>query len=104
MKDLATIPGLVVKFRSNGRMNETLTIEYLRTILGSLSFQKHLIVRDAYTCHMCKAVKSECARLKLQTSVVPVVGTKFIQATDVAWNGPFKSDMRSSYDTWLFLS
>ena len=101
MKDLGTIPGVVVKFSSNGWMNETLTIEYLRTILGSLSFGKRLMVWDAYRCHMSEAVKSECARLKLQTSVVPGGCTKFIQAADVAWNGPFKSHMRSSYDTWL---
>uniref|UniRef100_A0A1X7TV60 DDE-1 domain-containing protein n=1 Tax=Amphimedon queenslandica TaxID=400682 RepID=A0A1X7TV60_AMPQE len=101
MKELGAILGLIVKFSSNGWMNEAQTIEYLHTILGSLSFAKCLMVWDAYKCHMSEAVKFECARLKFQTSVVSGGCTQFIQAADVAWNGPFKSHLRSSYDTWL---
>lgn len=39
--------------------------------------------------------------MNLQTSIIPGGCTKFIQATDVVWNGPFKGEMRKCYDTWL---
>jgi hypothetical protein len=56
---------------------------------------------DAYRCHISQAVKAECGCLNLQTSVVPEGCTKFIQAADVVWKGPFKSHMRSCCDNWL---
>lgn len=102
LKDLTTIPGLVVRFSPNGWMNDTLTIEYLRTIVGAFSFGgNRLMVWDAYRCHISVAIKAECARLKLQTAIVPGGCTKFIQAPDVVWNASFKSLMRNHYDTWL---
>ena len=36
IKNLSSIPGLVVRFSTNGWLNESLTIEYLRTVVGSL--------------------------------------------------------------------
>ena len=59
------------------------------------------MVWDAYKCHISAAVKAECAKLSLQTSIVPGGCTKFIQAADVVWNAPFKSRLRECYDTWL---
>ena len=82
-------------------MNDSLTIDYLRTIVGTLSFNKRLMVWDAYRCHTSTAVKAECARLKVLTSIIPGGCTKFIQAADVVWNSPFKIQMRKCYDTWL---
>ena len=38
LKGLSTIPGLVVRFSDNGWMNDSLTIEYLRTIIGAFTF------------------------------------------------------------------
>ena len=35
------------------------------------------------------------------TSIISGGCTKFIQAADVVWNSPFKSQMRKCYDTWL---
>ena len=102
LKALTTIPGLVVRFSDNGWMNDSLTIEYLRTIIGAFAFgNKRLTVWDAYKCHISEAVKAECARLCLQTSIVPGGCTKFIQAADVVWNAPFKTLLRKHYDTWL---
>ncbi len=83
-------------------MNDTFTMKYLRTVVGTFSFSnRHLMVWDAYRCHISQAVKAECGRINLQTSVIPGGCTKFIQAPDVVWNGPFKSLMRNHYDTWL---
>ena len=88
-------------FSSNGWMNDSLTIDYLRTLIGALSFNKCLLVWDAYCCHRSGAVRAETARLQLQTAIVPGGCTKFIQAADVVWNACFKSHLRSHYDTWL---
>ena len=102
IKQLSTISGLVVRFSVNGWMNDSLTTEYLRTIVGAFSFSgNRLMVWDAYRCHISAASKAECARLTLQTAIVPGGCTKFIQAPDVVWNASFKSHMRRHYDTWL---
>ena len=51
IKELQKIAGVVVKFSSNGWMNDSLTIDYLHSIIGTLSFTKRLVVWDAYKCH-----------------------------------------------------
>ena len=48
IKELSTIPGVVLRFSSNGWMNDDLTIEYLKSVIGTLSFQKRLMIWDAY--------------------------------------------------------
>ena len=101
IKNLSSIPGLVVRFSANGWLNDSLTIEYLRTVVGSLSFAKRLMIWDTYHCHVSQAVKLECSRLKLQTATIPGGCTKFIQAADVVWNASFKSNISAHYDTWL---
>ena len=100
IKDLQKIKGIVVQFSSNGWMNDALTIDYLRSIIGQVSFNKRLLVWDAYKCHVSQAVRSETTRLRLHTAIVPGGCTNFIQAADVVWNACFKSHMRS-HDTWL---
>ena len=101
IKELQNIPGIVVCFSSNGWMNDPLTIEYLKSIIGTFSFEKRLLVWDAYRCHTSEAVRAETKRLRLHTAIVPGGCTKFIQAADIVWNACFKSKMRSHYDTWL---
>ena len=44
IKDLQRIPGVIVKFSSNGWMNDTLTTDYLHTTIGTFSFTKRLLV------------------------------------------------------------
>ncbi len=101
IKALQQIPGVVVRFSANGWLNDTLTIEYLRTIIGSFSFSKRLLVWDAYRCHTSVSTRAEMTKLKLHTAVVPGGCTRFIQAPDVVWNSSFKAHLRSLYDTWL---
>ena len=55
LKELSTIPGIIVRFSPNGWMNDSLTIDYLRTIVGTLSFNKRLMVWDAYRQYSCKS-------------------------------------------------
>ena len=101
IKQLQSIPDIVVTFSSNGWMNDMLTADYLRKIIGQLSFSKRLLVWDAYKCHTSEATKAELRRLKVDTAVVPGGCTKFIQAADVAWNACFKAHLHSYYDLWL---
>jgi hypothetical protein len=101
IKELEKIPGVVVKFSVNGWMNDGLTVDYLHSIIGCLSFQKRLLVWDAYKCHTSDSIKKELRKMKLHSAVIPGGCTKFIQAPDVVWNAPFKSNLRRCYDTWL---
>ena len=101
MASLKTIPGVVVRFSKNGWMNDSLTIDYLDSIIGRLSFGKRLLVWDAYRCHISEAVKGHTSQLRLDTAIVPGGCTKFIQGPDVVWNKIFKSSMENCYDTWL---
>lgn len=101
IKDLQKIPGIVVRFSGNGWFNDDLTCEYLHSIIGSFSFQKRLLIWDAYKCHTSTATRLETGRLRLHTAIIPGGCMSLIQAADVSWNAPFKSHMRSCYDTWL---
>ena len=83
IEDLQHIPGIVVRFSSNGWMNDSLTIDYLHSIFGVLSFSKRLLIWDAYRCHTSTAVRAESSRSRLPTAIVPGGCTKFIQAADV---------------------
>ena len=51
IKELQKIPGVVVRFSANGWMNDSLIVEYLHSIIGSLSFSKRLLVWNACRCH-----------------------------------------------------
>lgn len=101
MKTLQKIDGVIVRFSTNGWMNDTLTSDYLRTVIGQLSFRRRLLICDAYRCHTSEATRAETTRLRIDTCIVPGGCTKFIQAADVVWNASFKSHMRQLYDEWL---
>ena len=101
IKSLQKIKGIVVSFSVNGWMNDALTIDYLRTIIGVLSFNRRLLVWDAYHCHVSQATRADVTRLGVDTAIVPGGCTKFIQAADVVWNGCLKSCIRQLYDAWI---
>ena len=101
INSLQKIEGVVVRFSVNGWMYDVLTTDYLRTIIGQLSFSRHLLVWDAYRCHTSQAPWAEVTRLRMDTAIVPGGCTKLIQAVDVVWNACFKSHMRMLYDAWI---
>ena len=72
-------------FSTNGWMNDSLTIDYLQSIIGQLSFNKRLLVWDSYHCHISEAVRAETTQLQLHTAIIPGGCTKYIQAADVVW-------------------
>ena len=52
-----SVPGVVVALSSNGWMNEKLTTDWVKRVWGALSFEKRLLVWDAYRYHMMDSVK-----------------------------------------------
>ena len=101
IKDLEKIPGIVVQFSTNGWRNDSLTCDYLKRVIGHLTFNERLLVWDAYRCHTSEATRRELDKFKIHAAVIPGGCTKFIQAPDVVWNTIFKSHMRQCYDFWL---
>ncbi len=101
IKELSKIPGVIVRFSANGWMNDQLTKDYLHSVIGSFSFEKRLLVWDAYRCHTSEATRNETKKMNLHTTVIPGGCTKYIQAPDVVWNSSFKSHLRNSYDVWV---
>ena len=80
IRELEKISGVVVRFSGNGWMNDSVTVNYLQSIIGSLSFGQRLLVWDSYKCHISETVKAEVSCLQLKTAVVPGGCTKYIQA------------------------
>lgn len=91
----------VIRSSINGWMNEDLTIEWIQTVVGRLSFAPRLLVWDTYKCHMTDDVKGALRQSKVDAALVPGGCTKYIQAPDVSWNKPFKSLCQIAYDEWM---
>lgn len=94
-------PEIVLGYSGNGWMNESLTADYLRRIIGSFSFKRRLLVWDSYRCHIMNSTKQQLVRMKVDTAVVPAGCTKFVQPADVSWNKSFKSKYNEKYDEWM---
>ncbi|KAK0134673.1 TBC1 domain family member 13 [Merluccius polli] len=102
VKAMQTISGVVVASSKNGWMNEDLTADWLRKVVGKLNFGPRLLAWDSYRCHISAATKAELKRGYNVTMAVIAGGcTKYIQAPDVMWNQPFKAILHESYDNWM---
>ena len=73
----------VVTPSANGWMNEELTIDRVKNIVGKCSFSRRLLAWDTYDAHLTDGVKKI-----LKTSNWGC--TKYVQSLDVYWNKPFK--------------
>ncbi len=47
------------------------------------------------------SIKQKLVKMKVDTAVVPVGCTKFVQPADVSWNKSFKSKYNEKYDEWM---
>ena len=86
---------------ANGWMNEDLTLEYVKYVIGSFAFGKRFIAWDSFGCHMLESVKKALKSVNVPTAIIPGGCTKHIQAPHVSWNKPFKSYITEKYDQWL---
>ena len=92
VKELEQVPGIVVQFSTNGWMNDVLTIDYLHIIVGTFSFNKRLLVWDAYRYHTSAAVQAKTACLRLHTAIVQGGRTNAVFTwTYVKWVQPWLS-------------
>lgn len=82
-------------------MNDDLTTAWLRSVVDKFSFHPRLLVWDAYRCHISISTKQESKNYNLTTAVIPGGCTKYVQATNVMWNQPFKASLHVCYDEWL---
>ncbi|ROJ25353.1 Pogo transposable element with KRAB domain [Anabarilius grahami] len=102
VKLMQNISGVMVATSKNGWMNEELTADWLRRVVGKLNFAPRLLAWDSYHCHISAATKAELKRgYNITTAVIPGGCTKYIQAPDVVWNQPFKASLHESYDNWM---
>ena len=92
----------VIATSANGWMNDDLTIQWLKSVVGKFSFRPRLLVWDSYRCHISACTKAELKTgYKITTAVIPGGCTKYIQAPDVMWNQPFKAHLHAAYDEWI---
>ena len=99
VKELEQIPGIVVRFNTNGWMNDVLTIDYLCNIVGTFSFNKRLLVWECIPLpHQCSSLGQNST---LTSPYIPGGCTKFIQAADIVWIVCFKSNLQNLYDAWI---
>ena len=100
--ELSHVPNVVVALSRNGWMNEALTVQWIDSVWGRLSFQRRLLVWDAYRCHMTEKVKDHIQRqTKSDTCLIPGGLTSQLQPADLSWNKPFKAAYRELYNTWM---
>ena len=103
------VPAVVNKFSSQlvlswaGKvwMDNSLTEDLLRAVVGPLSFGKRLLVWDSFRCHISHDTKDVLSELKVHTAVVPGGCTKYVQAPDVSWNQPFKAAISRLHEDWM---
>ena len=82
-------------------MDEPLTEQFCREILGTFSFARRFFAWDAFSCHLTPAVNGILNQGKVDSVIVAGCCTKCIQAADVSWNKPMKEYLREMYDLWL---
>ena len=95
---LLKYPGVVVTYSRNGWMNEETTKTWIEKVWGTLSFQKRLLIWDAYKCHITDSAKASVKGTRSDTSIIPGGLTKHLQPS---WNKPFKEAYRIKYEEWL---
>ena len=91
----------VVASSPNAWMNEELTLDFIRSVIGKFAFSKRLLAWDSFECHMMQPIKALLKSCNVDSVIVPGGCTPYIQAPDVSWNKPFKAHLTSKYDEWL---
>ena len=64
-------------------------------MLGDLSFEKRILIWDAYRCHISNQTKMKLKQMNVDSSVIPGGTTKFLQPADVVWNSAFNAKVES---------
>lgn len=91
----------IVVSSSNGWMNDKLTLDWVRSVLGKFSFTRWILAWDSFKCQVMETVKQELHMSKINPLIIPGDYTKYIQAPDVVWNKPFEANVTEKYDSWM---
>ena len=92
---------LVISWAGKSWMDDNLTEDYLRRVIGNNLFQRRLLVWDAFRCHISMGTKKILRSLKLDAAVIPGGCTRFLQPADVSWNRPFKAKILELHNSWM---
>ena len=76
----------VIVTSSNGWINNHLTIEYTKKVLGTFSFGRRFLAWHSYEFHMNSNVAVSLTSSNIDQAIIPGGCTKFIQAPDVSPN------------------
>ena len=90
IKELKKRRDISISSSQNGWANEDIIEEWLNINFGDISFEKRLLIWDAFRGHLSDATKKVLKRKKIDQAVIPGGCTGLIQAPDVVWNKPFK--------------
>ena len=75
---------------AKGWINEYLTLNSVKNVVGSFVFGNRLLAWDFFECHLVvESVKEALNSVKVHTAIIPGGCTKHIQALDLSWNKPF---------------
>ena len=99
--ELESMRGVVFNYSGQSWMNDELTADYLRNVVGRFSFGKRLMIWDSFRCHVSPATKTALRKFNIHAAVIPGGCTGLIQAPDVSWNRSFKASIQKSYEDWL---
>ena len=55
LNESGCMSGVIATTSVNGWMNDDLTTDYLRRVIGKFAFKKRILVWDAYRCHLSEA-------------------------------------------------
>ena len=78
-------------------INKELTLSYICSVTGRFSFNRRLFSWDSFDCHAAESVGEVLKDLNVDTVIVPVGCTTYIQAPGVSWNKPFKAHITDEY-------
>ena len=70
----------VVQSSSNGWMNEQLTIQWFKSVVGMFSFSRRLLAWDSFEAHMTAEVRATLKSANTEDVIVPGGCTKYVQA------------------------
>ena len=88
----------IIKSDVIGWMNEQLTEEWIDSVVGRFAFGRKLLSWNSFRCHISDSVREKLKAFNEDAVVVPGDCTKYVQATVVSWNKPFKAAMTEKYD------
>ena len=99
--NLENMKDMVFAYCGKSWMDDQLTEDYLRRVLGSLAFGPRLMVWDSFRCHLSQATKAVMRKIRIHMAVIPGGCTGLIQAPDVSWNRSLKSKIQVLYEEWM---